>query len=198
MTDTLRPIGKIVRLQIQPSPLKAGEKPHRTYDPSPLMAVERLALTAQGALARLPNGDAVLDVHHTAHPHSRNNGGKNDLSVGFTAHYAAMRERFGSHLADGCAGENILVETDRAVELVSLAQGLVVQPQGNAAPVWLAAARVAAPCEPFTHYALGSAVEAAELKQALQFLEKGMRGFYFGWEGEGEVTVAVGDTVWAP
>ncbi|MBI5828131.1 MAG: hypothetical protein HZB20_01000 [Chloroflexi bacterium] len=198
MTDTLRPLGKIVRLQIQPSPLKAGEKPHRTYDPSPLMAVERLALTAQGALARLPNGDAVLDVHHTAHPHSRNSGGKNDLSVGFTAHYDAMRGRFGSHLANGCAGENILVETDKVVEVASLAQGLVVQPQGNAAPVWLAAARVAAPCEPFTRYALGVAVEAAEFRQALQFLEKGMRGFYFGWEGEGEVTVAVGDTVWAP
>src|SRR5574337_1547489 len=43
----LRPLGKIVRLQIQRSPLKIGEKPSRVYDPSPILAVAGLTLTPQ-------------------------------------------------------------------------------------------------------------------------------------------------------
>ena len=45
----LYPLGKIVRLQIQRSPLKTGEKPNRVYDPSPILAVNELTLTPLGA-----------------------------------------------------------------------------------------------------------------------------------------------------
>src|ERR1700694_4918441 len=112
MTDlSLRLLGRIVRLQIQRSKLKRGEKPNRYYDPAPLLAVDELTLTPHGALVRLAGGGTLVDIHHAAHPDTRHLDRTNDLSVGFTPHYAAMRERFGAHLVDGCAGENILVET---------------------------------------------------------------------------------------
>src|SRR2546430_5652355 len=37
----MRELGRIVRLQIQRSSLKTGEKPRRRYDPAPLLAVDR-------------------------------------------------------------------------------------------------------------------------------------------------------------
>src|SRR5689334_6720356 len=124
----LRPLGRVVRLQVQRSKLKLGEKPNRVYDPAPLLAVNELTLTPEGALARLPDGGMVIDVHHAAHPDTRNLDRSNDLSVGFTPHYAAMRARFGEHLSDGCAGENILIETTGRVTLADIAGGLVFQP----------------------------------------------------------------------
>jgi len=45
----MRVIGPILRLQIQRSTLKTGEKPHRTYDPRPLLAVPALAVHPDGA-----------------------------------------------------------------------------------------------------------------------------------------------------
>src|SRR5438270_6299133 len=104
----LRPLGRVVRVQIQRSKLKLGEKPNRVYDPAPLLEVDELTLMPEGALARLPDGGLMLDVHHPAHPETRNLDRTNDISVGFTPHYAAMREHYGAHLVDGCAGENIL------------------------------------------------------------------------------------------
>jgi hypothetical protein len=52
---------------------------------------------------------------------------------------------------------------------------------------------VAHPCRPFTGWALGKQVEPEELKQHLQFLDNGMRGFYCVGEGVG--TVSLGDSV---
>ena len=120
MTDlALRPLGQIVRLQLQRSSLKLGEKPNRWYDPSPLLAVDTLTLTPKGALGRTEFGEPLLDIHHADHPATRNNG-TNDISVGFTGHYAAMRARFGPHLPDGIAGENILVESSGIVQASDL------------------------------------------------------------------------------
>jgi len=192
----LIPLGRIARLQIQRSKLKLGEKPNRVYDPAPLLSVEELTLTPDGALARLPDGGTLLDVHHAQHPATRNNGGHNDLSVGFTAHYAAMRAEYGGHLHDGCAGENILVEVDETVPLERVAGGLVIQPSLGGEAVWLENVRVDLPCVEFSRYASRSA-EAEAVKRALQFLDHGRRGYYCTYEGTRPVLVAVGDQVFA-
>jgi hypothetical protein len=192
----LIPLGRIVRLQIQRSKLKLGEKPNRVYDPAPLLPVDELTITAQGALARLPDGGMLVDVHHAAYPATLNNGGRNDLSVGFTAHYAAMRAEYGGHLADGCAGENILVEVSATIPLERVAGGLVIQPAAGGAPVRLENVRVDLPCVEFSRYASRSA-EAETVKRALQFLDHGRRGYYCTYEGAGPARVAVGDEVFA-
>lgn len=198
MKSNLRPLGKIVRLQIQRSTLKVGEKPNRRYDPSALLAVDELTLTPDGALVQLAAGGPLLDVHHVGHPETRNNEGINDLSVGFTTHYMAMRERFGDHVADGCAGENILVETTSSIELSTLEGGIVIRSANGTPPVWLKNFRVAAPCRPFSGYVLNRMVDEATLKATLQFLDNGLRGFYCTLPDEKPVTIAVGAEVLVP
>ena len=116
-THNLLPLGRITRLQIQRSSLKRGQKPNRVFDPAPLLEVSALTLSASGAVALLPDGSALLDVHHALHPLTRNSDGVNDLSVGFTGHYARMRERYGDRLVDGCAGENILVDNAAQIDM---------------------------------------------------------------------------------
>src|SRR5438128_5851712 len=64
----MRDLGRIVRLQIQRASLKTGEKPTRVYDPTPLLAVDRLALGPDGALGEGTDGSWLVDVHHRAHP----------------------------------------------------------------------------------------------------------------------------------
>ena len=193
--DRLTLLGRIVRLQIQRSSLKLGEKPNRVYDPAPLRAVDALTLTRDGALARADDGAMILDIHHAAHPATRNNGGANDLSVGFTGHYDALRARYGVHLVDGVAGENILVAAAGLVPLSTVAGGLVVRRAATGALVALGAVRVDLPCVEFSRFATRSTA-AEDVKAALQFLDHGMRGFYCTYEAE-PVTIDVGDEVLA-
>ena len=194
---SLRPLGQIVRLQIQRSPLKVGEKPNRVYDPAPILVVDELTLTPQGALAHLSDGATLLDVHHASHPQTRNSGGLNSLSLGFTAHYAAIRARYGDHVTDGCAGENILIETDRRVRLEEITGGLAIQPAGAEALVWLRVNQVAAPCRPFSGF-VTHVTEAAVVKETLQFLDDGLRGFYCALARAEPATIALGDRVLIP
>ena len=192
----MRDVGAIVRLQIQRSSLKTGEKPHRRYDPAPLLSVERLAVTPDGVLG-LSDGDAwLVDVHHRAHPQSKNEDGLHGVSVGFTAHYDAMRARFGDHLTPGCAGENLLAVADRRLGYDALAGGIAVVDRDGRELVRLQVLQVAHPCRPFTGWALGGTVEAQVLKEHLQFLDDGMRGFYCRATGTG--IVAVGDRLVLP
>ncbi len=188
----LYPLGKVVRLQIQRSSLKVGEKPNRWYDTAPLWPVPELTLTSGGALAQLPNGESTPDVHHAAHPQSKNNQGKNGISIGFTAHYAAMQERFGAQVAEGCAGENILVATEKKVTSEMLSAGLAIQTTTGLA--WLQEVSVAAPCKTFSKYLSGSS-EPEIIKQTLQFLDNGTRGFYCVLAHDNAVKIAVGDEV---
>src|SRR5258708_756899 len=106
-------IGLIKHVQLQCSSLKQGQRPQRYYDPSPLRLVERLRLAPAGVSAVSADGIPIIDIHHADHPESKNSLGKNGISLGFTSHYRAMRDRYGAHLTDGCAGENILVESDQ-------------------------------------------------------------------------------------
>jgi len=79
------------------------------YDPTPLLAwtAWRSDRTAPGT-----GGGRIVagDVHHRAHPRTKNEDGVHGVSLGFTSHYALMRNRLrGAHHAR-CAGENIIVE----------------------------------------------------------------------------------------
>ena len=192
----MRDVGAIVRLQIQRSSLKTGEKPHRRYDPAPLLVVQRLAITPDGVFGLSDDGAWLVDVHHRAHPRTKNEDGLHGVSVGFTTHYDAMRARFGDHLTPGCAGENLLAVADQRLGYDELAGGLAVVDRDGRELVRLDVLQVAHPCRPFTGWALGGTVEAQVLKEHLQFLDDGMRGFYCCATGTG--IVAVGDRLVLP
>ena len=187
----MRTIGTVTRLQIQRSSLKTGEKPNRVYDPTPLLPVPRLTVTPDGVLGAGAEGGWLVDVHHRAHPETKNEDGLHGVSVGFTSHYAAMRDRFGERIVIGCAGENIIVAADRTFTYDDLAGGMAIVATDGPERVRLRVLQVAHPCRPFTGWASGGRVEAEVLKAHLQFLDGGTRGYYCVGEGAG--TVAVGD-----
>ncbi|MGH2602490.1 MAG: hypothetical protein ACRDJ9_24285, partial [Dehalococcoidia bacterium] len=176
----MREIGPIVLLQVQVSSLKVGEAPRKRYDPSPILAVPALELSPAGAVGLLPDGERVIDVHNRRHEATKQRQGINGLSLGFTAHYAAMRRRFGDVLPDGMAGENILVASDRRWTEEELAPGLVIE---TATRQRLAIARiiVAAPCVEFTRWVSRFPDEARPdrtVTAGVRFLDHGLRGFY--------------------
>jgi hypothetical protein len=188
-------LGTIVRLQIQESSLKVGDKPRR-YDPAPLRVVSSLLVTPAGVVASDADGSPLIDVHHQDHPASKNREGENGISLGFTGHYRAMRDRFGPHLVDGIAGENILIEAERQFPAEELARGVVViGEEGRYLP--LTDIIVAAPCVEFTRFAMRFPDDArldATVTTALKFLHNGMRGFYARLGGE-TATILLGDRV---
>lgn len=187
-------IGTIQRLQIQTGRLKVGEAPNRRYDPAGILAVERLLLTPDGATGITANGDALVDIHNARHPDSRNNG-DNPISIGFTAHYAAMRARFGAHLTDGIAGENLIIASERAYTLADFGGYLTIEHDGT--PHRFRVLKIAAPCREFSTFCAGRPIDGADLKDALQFLHAGRRGFHFTPLDGGAITVAPGDKVYA-
>lgn len=188
----MRMIGTITRLQIQRGSLKTGAKPTRRYDPSPLLSVPQLNVTPDGAIGAR-NGEWIVDVHHRAHPFTKNEDGLHGISLGFTSHYDAMRERFGARIDVGCAGENIIATASKRLAYEELAAGVVILSPEGTERVRLRVLQVAHPCRPFTGWALGRTVEPDELKTHLQFLDGGMRGFYCAGDGTG--TVLLGDSI---
>src|SRR5438046_2260854 len=170
----MRSLGRIVRLQIQRSTLKPGEKPTRGYDPAPILAVPRLAVGPDGVLGEGPDGSWLVDVHHRAHPHTKNEDGAHGVSLGFTSHYALMQQRFGDRIVPGCAGENVLVDSEERVTLDDLNSGVAVLGTDGRELVCLDVLQVAHPCRPFSGWALGGMVETDVLKATLQFLDEGV------------------------
>ncbi len=173
-------IGRVKQVQVQPSSLKVGEQPHVYYDPTPLLVVIRLMVTPHGAIGLSADGEEVMDIHHMHHPQTKNAKGKSDLSIGFTSHYAEMRARFGEWFREGCAGENILVEARQTFMLADLKDRLAIQNRGTGAMLYLGSLKVAAPCVEFSQYAanFGMPLPPQALKETLQFLNDGQRGFY--------------------
>jgi hypothetical protein len=194
----MRELGRIVRLQIQRSSLKTGEKPTRVYDPQPILAVRRLAVGPEGVLGEGPDGSWLVDVHHGAHPRTKNEDGDHGVSLGFTSHYTLMRERFGDRITPGCAGENILVETEDGERITpeALGEAVALITADGRELVRLAVLQVAHPCRPFSGWALGGVVATEVLKETLQFLDGGTRGFYC--RGVGTGIVSLGDRVVLP
>jgi hypothetical protein len=192
-------IGMIQRLQIQREPLKVGERPNRRYDPSPLLAVDGLLLTAEGAIGVLDDGGQWIDVHHAGHPRTRHSGGLNGLSIGFTSHYDHMRAYFGRNLPGGIAGENILVEYAEIMSLAEISPRLVIEDDFSGDLVYLTGITVAAPCVEFSQFLAGDDADPEVIKHALQFLHGGIRGFYAALEpGQGEVIIHPGDRLYVP
>lgn len=177
-------LGTVARLQVQRSPLKPGARGARVYDPSPLLEVHELEVGPRGVVGP----DRVLDVHHADHPQTRARRG-NGLSVLPRAHYALLRERFGPHAVDGCAGENLLLDTDRPLTPDDLAGTLLLETE-EGEPLVLTAGQAAPPCVEFSRWLLGQGPDTAvgdDVREALDVLADGLRGFYLTAQGTGRV-----------
>ena len=190
-------LGKVVGLRVQTASLKVGEQGRR-YDPGALQAVAALTIDDGGVIGWTAEGARVDDVHHRDHPRTKYRG-ENGISVGFTAHYATMRARFGAHLVDGIAGENILVNGSRMIGLGDLSHGLLIR-RGGTPVARLHEIVVAEPCLPFSRYALGGADDSRSehtIKAALIFLREGRRGYYASYLGAPTI-IRMGDEVVLP
>lgn len=180
----MRELGRVVRLQVQTASLKRGERPNRVYDPAPLLEVARLHLTPRGARGITDAGETALDVHNAEHPASKHEAGR-EVSFGFTSHYGKMRAEYGDGVAIGCAGENILLESERLYRLEDFASGLAFRSAASGATVRLDSVIVADPCVEFSRFSLGDpGASPQELKPVLQFLGEGVRGYCFTPVGE--------------
>lgn len=190
-------IGTIAQVQVQRTPLKTGEKPNKVYDPTPLLTVDALRLTPHGAIGLMADGAEFLDTHHIQHPQSRNRRNANGISIGFLSNYRQMRQRFGAHLFDGSAGENVIIEAALNFSPDDLAFGLLIEtPAGS---LQLRDIKAAAPCDAFSRYCANRQVGSEELKGILQFLSDGMRGYYatLAPTESGALSVSAGDNVYA-
>lgn len=194
----MREIGQIALTQVQRSSLKLENGTKRYYDPTPLLTVEYLLLSPQGVSGITAEGNPIIDIHHEYHPDSRNQNGINGLSIGFTSHYQSMRNKLGEHLVNGIAGENIVVESSTSYAQSDLGERLAIQNQQTQQLIYLTGLRVAAPCVEFSLFAAnhGMPLPPAQLKETLQFLNDGMRGFYARVEDmQANATVRAGDRV---
>lgn len=174
-------IATVLRLQVQRSRLKPGERGARVYDPSPLLEVSALEVGPRGV-----TGDGQLDVHHADHPDSRNRRLVNGLSLLPQVHYDRLRQRYGPHLLDGVAGESILLDTD----------GPWSEPPGDlqleTTDGWLLLTDLqpAPPCVEFSCFCLGDPqAPVDQVQAALSHLDDGTRGFYAQTAGTGRVEV---------
>lgn len=195
----MRKIGEVVRLQVQTESIKTGVKPRQTYTPEPhLIAVPVLRIDNDGVQGIAATGAFLLDVHNRTHPRSRFSG-QNGISLGFTGHYVAMRDRFGDHMTDGIAGEGILVNHDGILPLEELAGGIVIRGEDREITIdgWAALN----PCAPFTRFCLQLPEDQKpdrNFTEALKFLEHGMRGFQTVYpEDAGSAEIHLGDEVYA-
>jgi hypothetical protein len=191
-------IGTVARLQVQTSSLKVGENSRR-YDPTPVRAVAAVEVSSSGVVGLDETGSRLIDVHNQHHPASKNARGVNGVSFGFTKHYVNMRDRFGPHLLDGIAGENVLIASDRGYGEEAFARGLIVETSDGRRTL-LTNVIVAAPCVEFTRFALRFPDDARPdrtVTEALQFLHNGTRGFYATFAGSPQ-TIRLGDRVYLP
>ena len=167
-------IGQIIHIQIQPTSIKVG--PSERYDPTRLLVVDELLLSQPGVVGVTHEGQHAVDVHNAHHPETKSRG-DNGFSIGFTSHYESMRHRFGDHIANAYAGENILVETNTLFSPDDLKNGLVILQAQTGNTVFLTDIRPILPCLPFSSYAANKPLASFEVKDALQFLMDGKRGF---------------------
>lgn len=183
---------RVVRLQVQTDRLKPGAAPHRYYHPERIRPVAVLDVGPGGASSPGPDG-TVIDVHNRAHPHTRDPHGKAGLTLMGTGDYEKLRLRYGAHVSDGIAGESILVDAPDGLAGGQPAAARVLTSGG---PIELQAVRVAKPCVEFSRYCLGEAMSesvSADVREALEFLDGGMRGYRAVACNDG--SIAIGDTL---
>ncbi len=192
MSAPWRPVGEIVLLQIQRRALTGGRP--NVYRPEPLLEVDALAIEPGGVSAEV-DGRIELDVHHREHPDGAGFTPDRALSIGFTAHYAAMAERFGS-APIGIAGENVIVASGQVLTQPELAGGIRVE-HADGTVTELDRAKVAAPCPMFTRHLRGTPdATIEEIAEDRAFLHRGMRGFVLRLDHRADrVVVRAGDRV---
>ena len=124
--------------------------------------------------------------------------GNNFISFGFTHHYVMMRDRFGAHLEDGVAGENIIIEAEDKTGVFVPSSRIGIQSAVTGEILILNEVIVAPPCAPFTYFCAQARIGGKDMKEVLQFLGHGTRGYYArvpaGFTGEvmpGELIVSV-------
>ena len=189
----VRLLGTIVRLQYQRDHLKSPGPHGRVYSPDKIVAVDELRFTPDGVVAGSAT-DPLYDVHHPQHPRSLNRG-DNGVSIGFTGHYVAMRERLGERMVEGIAGENILIARVGILTEAELSGGLFVETIDG--PIGIGSIVVAAPCVEFSRYAIGFPAESKpdrSVTETVKFLHQGLRGFYATMDAT--AVIRVGDRVY--
>jgi hypothetical protein len=199
MVEKIRELGIVKLTQLQPSGLIIETPSGYFYDASRREVVDRLQITPLGIEAITPEGEHVLDIHHINHPDKAYDD--DDLvCIGFTSHYIAMRARFGDHMVDGIAGENIIIDFDEEVWPEDLGKQIAIENANSGELTQLDLVSFAAPCKEFSHFAAQSQhkkLPADELKSILQFLGNGRRGYLLVLsENQEEVTVQPGDKVY--
>jgi hypothetical protein len=198
MGQKMRHLGRVKQTQLQPNGLIIETPSGYFYDASRRVVVERLQITPLGIEATTPDGEHVLDIHHINHPDKAYDD--DDLiCIGFTSHYATMRSRFGEHMVDGIAGENIIIECDQEIWPEDLGQQIAIENRDTGTLTLLDMVSFAAPCDEFSHFAANSQdarMPAEELKETLQFLGNGRRGYLLVMsEGQETATIQPGDKV---
>ncbi len=200
MSENARKLGFVTITQVQPSGLKFKVQGGRIYDPSQRLTVPKLYLNSLGVEGETEGGERLLDIHHADHPDTHNNG-TNAISIGFSSHYKIMRERFGEHMVDGTGGENIIIESKEEIWLSDLGNKVEFHNPDTGDIVSLDVVKIAAPCDPFSHFAADSQdqrLPADELKEILQFLGKGRRGFLLALSADQKTGfIQSGDMVYA-
>lgn len=199
MTERFRELGHVKLVQVQPSGLIIETPSGYFYDVSRRLEVDSLKITSLGIEATSPEGEHVLDIHHISHPGKAYDN--NDLvCIGFTSHYEAMRDRFGKHMEDGTAGENIIIECADEIWPENLGGGIAIENQDTGQQAILDFVSFAAPCDEFSHFVNRSQDERLppdKLKDTLQFLGNGRRGYLLVLrDGQEAATVQRGDKVY--
>jgi len=199
MKEKLQFLGTITLTQLQPEGLIIQKSEEYFYDHTRLMRADQLKITPSGIEAVGPDGRRILDIHHLDHPGKAYD--KEDLvCIGFSSHYAAMRARFGEHMQDGLAGENIIVDTEEEIWPEQLGEQIAIENKETGSLAYLRVTRYARPCGEFSHFAANSQdkrLPAKELKDTLQFLDHGRRGYLLvAGKDQGPFTVQPGDRVY--
>ena len=198
MVEKMRELGRVKLTQLQPSGLIIETSSGYFYDASRLVVVDRLKITPLGIEAITPEGEQVLDIHHINHPDKAYDD--DDLvCIGFTSHYDAMRDRFGDHMVEGFAGENIIIDFEEEVWPEDLGSHIGIENADTGQLAVFDMVSFAAPCQEFSHFAAQSQDDKLPpdtLKSILQFLGNGRRGFLLVLNDiHDEVSVQPGDRV---
>jgi hypothetical protein len=158
-----------------------------------------LYLTSRGVEGENEKGERSHDIHHADHPDTRYKR-HNAISIGFTSHYRVMRSMFGDHMQDGTAGENIIIDFEEEIWLDDLGLRIEFHNPGSGKIVMLDVVKTAAPRDEFCHFATNSQdkrLDKQALKETLQFLENGRRGFLLTLgAGQEQGLVQPGDQVY--
>ncbi len=181
---------RIVGLQVQRYPIKAGRAPLRAYNPAALVPVVEVLAGPHGVRGVTAAGETVLDVHHQHHPQSRDRRGDAGIVFMGTGDYVALRKRYGDHLVNGIAGETLLLDAPDGLAGRSLPPAATVLTAEG--PLLLSGVRAADPCVEFSRYCLRqepAADVSGDVQWTLAMLDGGARGYRCSAASQGPIRV---------